>query len=100
MGLCHDLRSLIRRFWLGCSKGKKGICWKAWNQLYQPKAEGGLGFRDFEVFNLAMLAKQFWRLYLYPNSLLARTLNVIFGMQKWVITLVMNGVVFGARVSY
>lgn len=75
VGLCHDIRSLIRQFWWGASKGKRGICWKAWDHLCHPKAEGNLGFRDFEIFNLAMLAKQFWRLHLFPNSLLARSLK-------------------------
>jgi hypothetical protein len=45
------------------SKGKEG------------RKEGGIYFRDFHSLNLAMLAKQVWRLVNEPDSLCAQVLR-------------------------
>jgi hypothetical protein len=49
--------------------------WLSWELLSKPKREGGLGFRDLYGFNVAMLARQAWRMLMNPNSLCARVLK-------------------------
>ncbi|KAK9288426.1 hypothetical protein L1049_016883 [Liquidambar formosana] len=43
--------------------------------MTDPKSDGRLGFRELESFNLAMFAKQGWRLLTKPFSMLTRILR-------------------------
>lgn len=53
---------------------KKKMCWVSWKNLTKSKGEGGLGFRDLQSFNEALLAKLSWRILNKPDCLLARIL--------------------------
>ena len=72
---CHDLNSMVSKFWRGQQTGRDKIHWLKWGKLCKAKDGGGLGFRDLHLFNLALLAKQGWRLIQNPHSLVARVLK-------------------------
>ncbi|KAG7595196.1 Ribonuclease H-like superfamily [Arabidopsis thaliana x Arabidopsis arenosa] len=73
--IISKLKSAIADFWWKTRADSKGIHWIAWDKLCTQLSEGGLGFRTLEEFNLALLAKQLWRLIKFPNSLLSRVLR-------------------------
>ncbi|KAA3454784.1 reverse transcriptase [Gossypium australe] len=73
--LCSDLEKIIAKFWWQKSHGKRGIHWCMWNKLCISKERGGMGFRRLDHFNIALLAKQGWRIINYPNSLLSQVLK-------------------------
>jgi hypothetical protein len=74
-GLCEDLMRAIRAYWWGSEKGRRRTQWIPWKTMVLPKALGGMGFKDLILFNQALLARQTWRLIIYPNSLCARVLR-------------------------
>lgn len=68
--LVRSIEMAIRRFWWG-SGPKRKLAWLPWSTLCQSKENGGMGFRDLQSFNLALLAKQEWRLVTCPDSLMS-----------------------------
>lgn len=69
---CDELRSMVSNFFWGQKNGERKIHWVAWKKMCSPKAAGGLGLRDFKLFNAALLGKQGWRILKHPDSLVAK----------------------------
>jgi hypothetical protein len=69
-----EINSLIQNFWWGHQE-KSRMHWMSWSRMGLSKADGGMGFRDLRSFNLALLAKQVWQLWCYPNSFFAQIME-------------------------
>lgn len=56
--LTDELHTMINVFWWGPgSDPKKGKKWESWDKLCKHKSDGGMGFQNLHLFNIAMLGK-------------------------------------------
>nr|XP_023916996.1 uncharacterized protein LOC112028530 [Quercus suber] len=55
--LCQELTGMVRQFWWGQKKDERRMAWMSWEKMCLLKDQGGMGFKDLEKFNLALLAK-------------------------------------------
>jgi hypothetical protein len=69
---------MLQKFWWGSKEGKRKTAWFSWETMCTPKYAGGICYRDIELFNLAMLARQAWQILQNQNSLSARILIAVY----------------------
>lgn len=73
--ICKGITDAMSQFWWGDEGNQKRMHWFAWWKLCIPNKHAGMGFRDIHRFNLALLAKQAWRLLDHPESFCASILR-------------------------
>jgi len=69
--LIREINAMMGKFWWSFKDNFNKISWMSWKRMGRNKNIGGLGYRDLECFNMAMLVKQCWRLLKWPDSLVA-----------------------------
>lgn len=73
--VCDRIEKAMNAFWWGSASSGRGIKWLSWERLCTVKEDGGLGFKRLREFNIAMLAKQAWRILNEVNPLVTRLLK-------------------------
>ncbi len=70
MTICNKLDATTRHFWWNPKKlNGSYLAWKSWEVLCLPKDASGLGFRQANMFNQALLAKLTWLIASKKKSL-------------------------------
>lgn len=71
--ITRNIEKCLTKFWWNSSSTNSSkLSWMSWDRLARHKKVGGMGFRDFRDFNIAMLGKQLWRLVVNPQSLVSQ----------------------------
>lgn len=71
--ITKELERTITKFWWGPKAGEReSIHWMNWERSSRHKTTGGMDFRNFRDFNVAIIGKQGWRFITNPNSLVSR----------------------------
>ncbi|KAL9661961.1 hypothetical protein QQ045_026789 [Rhodiola kirilowii] len=69
--LCKKFRMLSVNYWWASNAKDRGIHWLRRDIMQMEKEKGGLGFRDYEAINAAMLMKQLWKFISHPDQLVS-----------------------------
>ena len=69
VSLTAKLDQLVRDFWWGFKEDTgRHLYLKTWDTICSPKQVGGLGFRRFRDYNMALLTKMNWQMYVEPHK--------------------------------
>ncbi|CAJ2636477.1 unnamed protein product [Trifolium pratense] len=74
--LLDDIEKMLNSFWWGHSGNNgRGLHWLSWERLSVSKDYGGMGFKNLQAFNMAMLGKHAWNLITRPSNLVTKLLK-------------------------
>lgn len=74
----NEIKRVIKKCWWGSTENERRINWMGWDKITRSKQLEGLGIRDLEIFNIAMLAKLAWRFIHKPEKLWVKVLMALY----------------------
>lgn len=91
--MTHDYRFVQPITYLPYCVEGRSVIWVKWASLCKPKRCGGLGIKNLEAFNIALLAKWRWWFFNEPQTIWSDLLRIRYGdLTNWTI----NSEDFGA----
>ncbi|GKV30550.1 hypothetical protein SLEP1_g39351 [Rubroshorea leprosula] len=76
------LSSIQRSFLWGGKEGDRKIAWVSWEIVCNSRKNGGLGVKDLDRFNMALLGKWRWRLVVEKEALWNRVVEAKYGFRR------------------
>lgn len=73
--ILRKITSLSTKFWWATSSDKRPIYWRSRALLEKHVPEGGLGIKNIEHLNTALVGKQAWRIHKNPQLLVSRVIT-------------------------
>ena len=55
--VCDEVNARMASFWWGQKEEERKVHWVSWMKLTNSKDRGGMGFKDLNLLNVALLAK-------------------------------------------
>lgn len=80
--IIKEFIKLQRNFLWGGGVDDKKLAWISWHDICKEKEAGGLGVKDLELFNMALLGKWIWRYLNNDSSLWAKVIHSRWG-ENW-----------------
>lgn len=74
------LNSVLRNFLWGGGESLNKIAWVKWEYVCFPKEKGGLGVKDIDCFNKALVSKWLWRFLSCRDCLWVKVITSLHGM--------------------
>ena len=68
-GIIKEVEKLMRNFLWSSGQNSKGIAKVSWNDICKPKKYGGLGLKNLQDWNIALLSSRIWKISSGHDSL-------------------------------